>query len=192
MNRTSRAFARLWAGSQLAYQQRTKAVTLWVARGRRDDLTGWQAALGSWLRLAVLIGTGYALWRAWRAWPWLPWIAAPFWLRLAWKASPAEEEPDEVPPGPDPADAIRALLWQLIGDAPGVHLRDVLAHLHKHGHHPTWKVADLRRHLERHGIPVEDKLKLAGTPTRGVRRDALGEPPPAAAQAPSPSASPAV
>lgn len=183
--------ARLQAGSQYAYRSRVDAATAWVARGRREDLDGWQAALGSWIRLVVLAAVGYGAWRLCRALPWLLWGAAGYWLLLAWRAgAPAAPEPvEEEPLVDDPADAIRALLWQLIGDAPGIHLRDVLAHLHKHDHHTSWTVADLRRHLERHGIPIDPKLKLAGTPTRGVRRDALGTPPPVAAQAPSPSAS---
>lgn len=186
--------ARLHAGSQRAYRSRADAATAWVARGRRDDLDSWQAALGSWIRLVVLATLAYGAWRLCRALPWLLWGAAGCWLLIAWRAgAPAATEPaDEKPPADDPADAIRALLWQLIGDAPGVHLSTVLAYLQERGHHRSWKVADLRRHLERHGIPVDLKLKLAGTPTRGVRRDALGTPPPAADRAPSPSASPAV
>lgn len=182
----------LWDGAQAAYQQRTQKVTAWIARGRRDDLTGWTAALGSWVRITILAAAAYGLWRFARACPWLLWIAAAWWIRCSWKADRPVEQPEEEPPGPDPADTIRALLWQLIGDAPGVHLRDVLAYLQKEGHHPTWTVADLRRHLELHGIPIDPKLKLSGTPTRGVRRDALGTPPPAIAQARSPQASPAV
>lgn len=191
MSTLSRALDRLRAGSQAAYRTRVEAATAWVARGRREDLDGWQAALGSALRLGLLLGAGYGAFRVCRSFPWLLWVASGCWLLLAWRAgAPAAPEPaDEEPPVEDPADAVRALLWQLIGDAPGIHLRDVLAHLHKHDHHTSWTVADLRRHLERHDIPIDPKLKLAGTPTRGVRRDALGTPPPAAAQAPSPSAS---
>jgi hypothetical protein len=185
---------RLRAGSSIAYRTRADAAAAWVARGRREDLDGWQAALGSAVRLALLLAAGYGAFRVCRAWPGLLWAVAGCWLLLAWRAgAPAAPEPaDEEPLADDPADAIRALLWQLIGDAPGVHLRDVLAHLHEHGHHPSWTVADLRRHLERHGIPVDPKLKLSGTPTRGVRRDALGTPPPAVDRAPSPATSPAV
>lgn len=191
MNAPGKALGRLRVGSLLAYRARAGRAAEWVARGRREDLTGWQAALGSWLRLAALAAVGYTTFRACRAWPGLLWGAAGCWVLLAWRAgAPAVREPlDEEPPAADP---IRALLWQLIGDAPGVHLNTVLAHLQEHGHHPSWKVADLRRHLERHGIPVDPKLKLSGIPTRGVRRDALGTPPPTADRAASPSASTAV
>jgi hypothetical protein len=191
VNGPSRVLDRLREGSQAAYRRRADEASAWVARGRRDDLDGWQAALGPALRLALLAAAGYGAWRICRAWPALLWGIAGCWFLISWRAgAPAAPEPvEEEPPAVAPAAAIRALLWQLIGDAPGVHLRDVLAHLQEQGHHPTWTVADLRRHLERHGIPIDPKFKLAGTPTRGVRRDALGTPPPAADRAPSPSAS---
>ena len=179
---------RLWRGFAQLGRQHFAGVTAWVrASGGPAGLVG---------RLLLLLIAGLLLWRIARLWPALLWVAVPAWCVAAWRAAlpapaePFEEEADEAP-AVLPADAIRALLWQLIGDAPGVHLRDVLAHLQEQGHHPSWKVADLRRHLERHGIPVDPKLKLSGIPTRGVRRDALGEPPPAAAQAASPAASPA-
>ncbi|MFD3717259.1 hypothetical protein [Streptomyces sp. NPDC058674] len=180
---------RLWRGSALLGQQRVAGLADWVrASGGPAGLAG---------RLLLVLGAGLLVWRAARLWPALLWLAVPAWCVAAWRAvPPVPDEPlgEDIdgPPATPPGDAIRALLWQLIGDAPGVHLNTVLAHLQEHGHHPTWKVADLRQHLERHGIPVDLKLKLAGTPTRGVRRDALGTPPPAAAQAPSPAASPAV
>ncbi|MCX5587563.1 hypothetical protein [Streptomyces erythrochromogenes] len=185
MNRARAAADRLARGFAVVVPRRTAAVAAWV---RAAEGIG-----GSLVRVGILLGAALLAWRAVRLWPALLWLAVPALCVAAWRTAPAPAaEADEEAPAVPPVEAIRALLWQLIGDAPGVHLSTVLAHLHKHGHHPTWKVADLRRHLERHGIPVELKLKLSGTPTRGVRREALGAPPPAADRAPSPTASTAV
>jgi hypothetical protein len=186
MTRLRAAAERLARGCALVVPRRTAAVAAWVraAEGTADRL----------IRAGMLLGAALLAWRAARMWPFLLWVAVPALLVAAWRTAPApvdeaEETRGEEPPAAPPVEAIRTLLWQLIGDAPGVHLNTVLAHLQKHGHHPSWKVADLRRHLERHGIPVEPKLKLSGTPTRGVRREALGTPPPVADRAPSPTAS---
>lgn len=185
MKQVRAAADRLWRGSALLGQRYVAGSARWVCAS-----SGPAGRAG---RTVLLLVAGLLVWRAARLWPGLLWLAAPAWLVAAWRATPdPPEDPVKEAPAVPPANAIRALLWQLIGDAPGIHLRDVLAHLHKHDHHPSWTVADLRRHLERHGIPVDPKLKLAGTPTRGVRRDALGTPPPAAAPSPSPSASTAV
>lgn len=185
MKRVRAAADRLWRGSALLGHQQAAGAAQWV---RAAD-----GPVGIVVRIVLLLGAVLLAWRAFRLWPGLLWLAAPAWIVAAWRTAPGlPEEPVEEAPAAPPADAIRALLWQLIGDGPGVHLSTVLAHLQEHGHHPSWKVADLRRHLERHGIPVELKLKLSGTPTRGVRRDALGTPPPVADRAPSPSASTAV
>lgn len=65
-------------------------------------------------------------------------------------------------------DGILRLLHDLIGEERGVHLRTVLAHLQQEGHWEGRTVSDLRQHLEALGIPVRPKVKVAGTPTRGV------------------------
>lgn len=185
MKRVRAAADRLWQGSALLGQRHVAGAVRWVCAS-----SGPAGRAG---RVVALLVAVLLVWRAARLWPALLWLAVPVWVVASWWAAPpAPKPPAEEAPLAPPVDAIRALLWQLIGDEKGVHLSTVLAHLHEHGHHRSWKVADLRRHLERHGIPVDLKLKLSGTPTRGVRRDALGTPPPAAAQAPSPSASTAV
>lgn len=182
MKRLRDLAGRLALGSALLGRRYEAGVRAWVLAGGTPS--------GRLIRAGLLLGVSLMAARIVRAVPALLWPLAARWCWLALReARQAPDEPAEEPPAGDPADAIRALLWQLIGDGPGVHLRTVLAHLQEHGHHTSWTVADLRRHLERHSIPVDPKLKLAGTPTRGVRRDALGTPPPAAAQAPSPSAS---
>ncbi len=104
----------------------------------------------------------------------------------------APEEAGEAPSHDVQVEVLRKLLLDLMEDGSGVHLRTVLAHLQEHGQWEGKKVSDLRTHLVRLGIPVDPKLKLAGTPTRGVRREDLEAPSPAAPQGASPDASPAV
>lgn len=104
--------------------------------------------------------------------------------------APVETGPEEA--GEGGRDGIVALLYDLIGDAHGVHLRTVLTHLQEHGHWEGKEVADLRQHLEALGIPVQPKLKIGGTPTRGVSKADLDALSPAEETAPSPDPSPTV
>jgi hypothetical protein len=101
-----------------------------------------------------------------------------------------------TPPVAGPAgggrEPVLRLLFDLIGDAHGVHLRTVLAHLQEHGQWEGKTVADLRLHLEALGIPVQPKVKVAGTPTRGVLRTDLEALPAFEETAPSPGPSPVV
>ncbi|MFF8408994.1 hypothetical protein [Streptomyces omiyaensis] len=181
---------RLAAGSAIVARQRSEALATWVAAGRRDDLSGWAAALGPAVRLVALAAVAYgalalaavaygALALA-RAAPWLMWIFTALWMRAAWRATAPvedtdeedEEEPldeDEQPPAEDPAEPVVALLREVLAGRPAVHLSTVLAHLQEQGQGEGWKVADLRTRLESLGIPVHPKVKVGGVPTRGVR-----------------------
>ncbi|MFH9823029.1 hypothetical protein [Streptomyces bobili] len=98
----------------------------------------------------------------------------------------------ETTPGEGGRDGVLTLLYTLIGDAHGVHLRTVLAHLQEHGQWEGKTVADLRRHLEALHIPVRPKVKVGGTPTRGVLRADLDALPPLTETPPSPTPSPTV
>ncbi|MFJ3097368.1 hypothetical protein [Streptomyces hydrogenans] len=176
MSRTEGISKRLAAGASAVYRCRADALTAWVAAGRRDDLTGARAALGPLVRIAVLALLALGGYRAVRAAPWLLWPTALIWAVAAWRAGRptegSEDAPDEEadePAAAPSAEAAVALLREVLGDRPGVHLSEVLAHLQKHGQGEGWKVADLRLRLEALGIPVEPKLKLSGVPTRGVR-----------------------
>jgi hypothetical protein len=84
------------------------------------------------------------------------------------------------------------LLHTVLGEAPGVHLRTVLAYLQEHDQWEGKEVADLRRHLEALGIPVRPKVKVDGTPTRGVLKADLDALPPIEETPPSPTPSPTV
>ncbi|WP_282698025.1 hypothetical protein [Streptomyces sp. CC208A] len=176
MNRAERVSRRLAAGSAAVYRRRADALAAWVAAGRREDLTGVRAALGPLVRLSVLALLVLGGYRALRAAPWLLWPAALVWVAVAWRAGrpaeAAEEPPAEEATGPTPApsaEAAVALLREVLGGRPAVHLSTVLAHLQEHSQCEGWKVADLRVRLEALGIPVDPKVKVRGVPTRGVR-----------------------
>lgn len=190
----SHAADRLCRGSAIVWQQRTDALVAWVRAGRRDDLTGWKAALGPLLRLALLGALAYALWALVRALPWLMWLVSAWWLRAAWKATKtapqaAAEEPEKPPAQASSQEVLDATLeWirQQIGDRQGVHLRDLLAHAQAHGMFEGLEVSDLRGHLERWGIPVRDRQRVRGLGvTVGISKADLETP-----SGPSPEAAP--
>ncbi|MFI9079134.1 hypothetical protein ACIGW8_22135 [Streptomyces sioyaensis] len=190
MNRLHATADRLWYGSIEVARRRANRITTWI---RSSPTTR-----GSWLRLGVVVVAGWITVRVVRASPGLLWVVAAGWLWAAYRAgrdrapaAPAEaadDAPDD-PPGEQSAEAVRTLLLDLMGDARGVHLSTVLAHLQQHGQGVGWRVGDLRARLEALGIPVDPKLKLGKVPTRGVRKDALLTPSPGTAPAPSPEAS---
>lgn len=195
-----RAVARqgwVYDGSLIVWQRRTDALIGWVRAGRREDLTGWRAALGPLLRLVLLGVLAYALWAIVRAVPWLMWLLSAWWLRAAWKAAKtapqaAADEPEETPARASSQEVLDATLdWirQQIGDRQGVHLRDLLAHAQAHGMFEGLDVATFRAHLERWGIPVDRRVKVAGIPTWGVRRRDLEALSPTAADEASPESS---
>jgi hypothetical protein len=84
------------------------------------------------------------------------------------------------------------LLYELIGDARArAPTATVLTHLQEHGQWEGKEVAELRQHLEALSIPVQPKLKIGKTPTRGVARRPR-RPPPDRETSPSPAPSPPV
>ncbi|MEU1008184.1 hypothetical protein [Streptomyces sp. NPDC005890] len=200
MSRLTGPTVRLATGSATLARRLGTRLTTWVARGRRHDLTSWRAALGCWLRLALLAFGLYMLWRVVRAVPALLWLLSSAWTAAAWRAGhPAEEPtdapadaPTEAPPAID-REAVRTLLLTLMGDGSGVHLRTVLAHLQQHP--PTaaqtagWTVPDLRARLVALEVPVDRSVKVGRVPTWGVRRRDLEAPSPVTAQESSTEAS---
>ncbi|MFJ2717428.1 hypothetical protein [Streptomyces sp. NPDC087437] len=179
---------RLARGSGIVWRHRADALAAWVRAGRRDDLTGWRAALGPIARLVLLGVLAYVVWAVVRALPWLMWLVTGWWIRAAWKAgktTPAEAT-EEASAAPS-VDAVQALLLEAMGDADAVHLSTVLAYLQGKGHGVGWKVGDLRARLEALGIPVQLKVKAPGSksPTRGVRRVDLPPSPAAAEETPT-------
>ncbi|MFJ6578387.1 hypothetical protein ACIQMY_20750 [Streptomyces sp. NPDC091368] len=188
------AAQRIAAGSRTLYDRLTAGLSAWVAAGRRDDLTGYSAALGPLLRLALLCTLAYGAYRAARAAPWVMWLAAGAWTLAAWRVSAPAEEPVEDPAEPPeeasaeaPVEAAVALLREVLRDRPAVHLSEVLAHLQEHGQGEGWKVADLRSRLEALGIPVDPRVKVGKVPTRGVRAADLDRHFPTGETSPSPA-----
>lgn len=194
MNRLTRTAGRLADGSSALARHIGTRTAAWVARARRDDLTGWRAALGCWLRLALLTLGLYALWRLVRAFPALLWLLSAAWSTAAWKAGRApspevcDEAPEEATPAPD-VEAVRQLLLDVMGDTSAVHLRTVLTHLQEHRQWEGRTVNDLRVHLERLGVPVDRGVKVGRVPTWGVRRRDLEAPSPDEPQETSPAPS---
>ncbi|MER7967699.1 hypothetical protein ABTX35_01550 [Streptomyces sp. NPDC096080] len=188
MSRLARPADRLARGTYLAARHRLDRTAAWIAKGRRNDLTGWKAALGCILRLLALLISLYLLARLIRALPALMWLLSGAWLVAAWRAGkPASAEPSEKPsreaPATAPGEALRTLLLEVMGEADAVHLATVLAHLQEKGHWRGRTVTDLRRRLAALGVPHDRSVKVAGVPTWGVRRKHLQEQP----QTPSPA-----
>ncbi|WP_158794999.1 hypothetical protein [Streptomyces sp. NRRL S-337] len=181
---------RLWYGSIEVARRRANRITAWIKAA--------PTSRGSWVRLGVVVGLGWIAVRTIRAAPGLLWVITAGWLWAAYRAGrdhapeAATEDADDAPaepPGEQSAEAVRTLLLDLMGDARGVHLKTVLAHLQKEGQGVGWTVTDLRLRLEALGIPVEPLLKLNKVPTRGVLKADLLAPSPAEAPNPSPEAS---
>lgn len=202
MSRLARPADRLATGSSTITRRLDARTTAWIARGRRDDLTGWRAALGVIVRILVVLLGGYLLWRLVRAVPALMWLITGTWIIAAWRAgkpalteaveqTPADtlRTPAEEAPAGVTVETLRGLLLDLMGEGSGVHLRTVLAHLQEHGQWGGRTVTDLRVHLERLGVPVSRSVKVAGVPTWGVRRRDLDAPSPESVTVPSSAAS---
>lgn len=173
---------RLWDGSGTVYAGYVDRLTRWVGAGRRDDLTGWRAALGPVARILCLLAIGCVAYRILRALPWAMWLLSAAWARAAWKAAgnpPAKASDEGTERGLDGTSteanhqALRHLLADLIADRPGVHLSTLLTHLQEQGHGEGWTVGDLRARLQAAGVPVRRSVKVAGQVAYGVHRDAL-------------------
>lgn len=170
-----RAARTLTAGQRILVRNLAERAAAWVRAGRRDDLEGVAAILGCILRLVLLAAGAYGMWWLLRRWPAILWAALPLWCWAAVRAIPDDEE--ETPEAVESTEAQReqllALIRDLIGDRPGVHLATVLEHLQKHGQGKGWEVSDLRARLPLLGIPVRRSVKVARKVAYGVHRDDL-------------------
>lgn len=201
MTRLAHPAERLAAGSSRLVRRITERTARWVREGRRGDghpeATAEEAArrarIGRAVRFGLLLLAVYAAVRILRAVPALLWVLTATWTIAAWRLGPQPEKAlpeadEETAPGPD-REAVLTLLRDLIGDRPGVHLKEVLAHLQAEGQGEGWKVADVSARMAALGIPVES-FRLPGVnPTKGVRRGAVIAPSPAPAEAASTTAS---
>ncbi|MFI6639962.1 hypothetical protein [Streptomyces sp. NPDC050504] len=190
MTALQRAAERLVAGcEQLARRAADRAVA-WVRRGRRTDLTCWQAELGVWLRIAVLAGLAALLWRIIRATPVILWVIVALLLLAAWRlgrpvgpppapAAAALPKADaEDPPALAVADLIR-LVREAMGTGPGVHTTALATHLTQTTGE-KWSPAAVRAALSEAGIEHGPGARMSGVsyPSGGVRRTALPDPSP--------------
>lgn len=110
------------------------------------------------------------------------------WCVAAWTvAPPIAPEPKPVEGQlPDPADAFRLWLLQLIGTRPGIHLRELYPAMRSLPGHEQLTDAQLRAALRTLAIPVSRSVRIGALAGRsGVYRDAL-------APLPSPSGEPRV
>jgi hypothetical protein len=187
MNEPTKAQRRartLVAGQRILVRRLTTRTTAWVRAGRRDDLDGVAAILGCILRMAILGGAGYGAWWLVRRWPVILWAAVPLWLWAAVRALDHDEDDAQEAPAPAPADTavqreqLHALVRDLIGDQPGVHLSTLLDHLQKHGQAEGWTLALLRERLPLLGVPVRRSVKVKRRVAYGVHRDDLPTPSP--------------
>lgn len=188
MTRLQRIVNRLTRGAEALARTLTDRATAWIHRGRRTDLTGWQAALGSWVRTAMLAAVLYGMWRLVRAAPALLWLVVALLTIAVWRAgrprwtppapaaaAAAEPVPAEAPPLITAADLI-ALIREAIGTRSGVHLT-VLAHHLSSATGQVWTTASVRAVCEVHGVPVQRGVRMgSSSPSTGVRLDALPDP----------------
>jgi len=133
---------------------------------------GWKAML------ACSAITVFALFRYRTVFGWL----LALWCAAAWMHAPApaddqqaEEAGEEQPPAA-PEDPFPGMVWDLIGDAPGVHIKTVVEWLHETGLDPVCTAADVAAGLTRRQIPIRASVRGAdGRVNKGVHRDDLEE-----------------
>ncbi|MES9522439.1 hypothetical protein [Streptomyces capoamus] len=130
---------------------------------------GWKTvALGG---LAVMYVA--ARYRTWVIWLVIGWCVAAL-LHAPKVGAQAVEQTGEEPPGEAPADPLPDILQTLIGEAPGVHLKAIVQHLHQEGLDTTCTTADVTAALDRRRIPIRASVRdAAGRVNRGVHRDDL-------------------
>jgi len=103
------------------------------------------------------------------------------WCAAAWMHAPSddEEQPEEAgeeEPAVEPEDPFPGMVWDLIGDAPGVHIKQVVQWLHETGLDTACTAADVTAGLTRRQIPIRPSVRSAdGRVNKGVHRDDLEE-----------------
>jgi hypothetical protein len=140
---------------------------------------GW-AELGErctvWERLGVLAGGGYLTVYGCAHAPHAAVFAAPAvllaWCVAAWwVAPPTAVEPEQAAEVSASSDAFVPWLLQLMGDRPGIHLRELYPAMRQLPGHEDRDNGQLRAALNTLGIPVTRSLRLGGVAGRsGVAR----------------------
>lgn len=130
---------------------------------------GWKTVLAG---AAVVV---FAILRYRTAFGWL----LALWCAAAWMHAPAPvdeaaEEAGEQPPAEAPHDLLPKILWDLIGDAPGVHIKTLAAYLTAAAPDTPVDRPAVRAALTARGIPVRGSVRDAsGKVNEGVHRDDL-------------------
>jgi hypothetical protein len=129
---------------------------------------------------AVLVGAAVVVFAVVRYRHVCGWLLAA-WCAAAWMHAPGpdEEQPAEAGEKAAPAapeDPFPGMVRDLIGDAPGVHIKTVVAWLHETGLDPVCTAADVTAGLTRRQIPIRASVRDAdGRVNKGVHRDDLEE-----------------
>src|SRR5690606_32576608 len=88
----------------------------------------------------------------------IAWVLA-VWCAAAWMHAPGPAREDTADAGEQqapeaPEDPFPGMVWDLIGDAPGVHIKRIVEWLHDTGLDPACTPADVTAGLTRRGIPI--------------------------------------
>jgi hypothetical protein len=126
---------------------------------------GWKTVIGAG---AITV---FALFRYRTA---IGWVLAA-WCAAAWMHAPkTDDEQGGAAPAEQPVDPLPVVLWQLIGDAPGVHLKTVAEHLHAAAPGEGIDRAAVRASLAARGIPIRASVRdTHGRVNEGIHRDDL-------------------
>jgi hypothetical protein len=130
----------------------------------------------------VLIGIGVLLYAANRYRTWIPYglalACAAAWMHVPneAKAQAGERAAETIEEGPEetPVDPLPGLLWKLIGEAPGVHVKTLTEHLNTAAPQAGFDRPAVRAALAARGIPIRPSVRdVAGRVNEGVHRDDL-------------------
>lgn len=140
----------------------------------RDWVTERQTPRSSASRIGVLAAAGYVvLASAFRS-PTIMWGVTLAWLWSAWRAGRGAQPPApaevEVEAPETPQLALARWLAHFIGDAPGVHLRELYPAMRALPGMQSYDDAALRQALRELNIPVTRSLRIGGIEGRsGIR-----------------------
>lgn len=94
--------------------------------------------------------------------------------RLAARVEGTSPEEDQEAREEQPSEPLAAVLWQLIGDAPGTHLKTLTAHLQQAAPEQALDQAAVRAKLRALGIPIRPSVRdVRKKVNEGVHREDL-------------------
>lgn len=131
---------------------------------------GWKT-VGTAAVLAVYAAARYRTWIIWGIVLWCAaaWMHAP--KPAAADAPDTEDEGEPDTPAQAPTDPFPGMIWDLLGNARGIHIKTIVEWLHTSGHDTTCTPADVTAALDRRQIPVRASVRDAsGRVNKGVRK----------------------